>query len=158
MPRTADKFAMFVQLAEAQPENKYTDAQLAELMVEHFPNFAGPHMIPGYRRAYNNGSKPGHEAPAVKMVAYDAEGNAIPEGKRMSDEAKAAKKAKKAAAAPKAPKAPKAPAATPEDDADAAAFAKEVAAGKARAAKAKAQKAKPAAPAPVVKKLVIKKK
>lgn len=153
MPRTADKFALFVQLAEAQPENKYTDAQLAELMTEHFPNFAGPHMIPGYRRAYNNGSKPGYEAPTVKLVAYDASGNPIPEGKRISDEAKAAKKAEKAAAS-KAEKEP----AKAEDDAS---FQKEIEANKARSAKAKAQKAPAkgkAAPAAPAKKLVIKKK
>ena len=151
MPRTADKFAFFVEMAKQQPENKYTDAQLTELMTEHFPNFAGPHMIPGYRRAYNLGLKPGYEAPADKLLAYDAEGNSIPEGKRLSDEAKAAKKA---AAKPEA-------VATPDED-----FEKEVAASKARSEKAKAKPAPKvkAAPAPAAKaapvkaKLVLKKK
>jgi hypothetical protein len=155
MPRTADKFAFFVEMAKQQDENKYTDAQLCELMTEHFPNFAGPHMIPGYRRAYNLASKPGFEAPATPLLAYDAEGNAIPEGKRKSPEAKAKAKAEKAPA-DNAP-------ADGDDAADKAEFEKikenaaKAKAKKTAAAKAKAAPAK-AAPAAQAKKLVIKKK
>jgi hypothetical protein len=143
MPRTADKFAFFVEMAKQQEENKYTDEQLTELMTEHFPNFAGPHMINGYRRAYNKGLKQGFEAPASPLLKYDAEGNAIPEGKR-----KVAK--------PKAEKAETT--VNPDED-----FEKEVAASKARSEKAKAKpaakaKAPAAKAAPAKPKLVIKKK
>jgi len=141
MPRTADKFAFFVELALQQDENKYSDEQLAELMTEHFPAFAGPHMIPAYRRDYNRQLRPAFAKPDPALPKY-IDGTPVPEGKRSLPKVKAA----------------------PEAEGDEN-FDAEVAKSAARAAKAKVSKApkttvkvaaKPAtAPAP---KLVPKKK
>jgi len=139
MPRTADKFAFFVELAKQQDENKYSDEQLAELMTEHFPAFAGPHMIPAYRRDYNRQLRPAFAKPDPALPKY-IDGTPVPEGKRSLPKVKAA----------------------PEAEGDEN-FDKEVAASAARAAKAKAPKttakvaAKPA-PAPTAKVPVLKKK